>query len=172
MDINQSFPSKYLKSSDLQGRRATVQMNYVQVEKVGQNDEKPVLYFIGKAKGMVLNKTNANKIAELYGFDTEQWAGQRIDLFEADVEFGGKITKGLRVAAPSRAAQSAPTQPQYAPQPQQYAQPPQQYAPSAPAPAYTPPSHIIPGPTPHQPAPQQAPAPAPRTSIEDDEIPF
>lgn len=155
MDINQSFPSKYLKSSDLQGRRATVQMNYVQVEKVGQNDEKPVLYFIGKAKGMVLNKTNANKIAELYGFDTEQWAGQRIDLFEADVEFGGKITKGLRVAAPSRAAQQAPA-PQHAPPP--------------PAQAYTPPSHIISGPTPRPATP--APAPAPRTSIEDDEIPF
>ncbi len=70
MKINEAFPSNYLKAADLQDREVTVTMADVKMEKLG-DDSRPVLYFRGKEKGLVLNKTNANNIASRYGDDTD-----------------------------------------------------------------------------------------------------
>jgi hypothetical protein len=110
MDINSAFATKYLKASDLQGRDVTVKMGRVEQEKVG-DDMKLIMYFQGKEKGMVLNKTNANAISDIYGGETEDWYGQTIILFEQMVDFQGKRVPGLRVRAPRREApvrQAAP----------------------------------------------------------------
>lgn len=76
------------------------------VEMVELNgDEKPVLYFKGKDKGIVLNKTNSNKIAEIFGDDTDGWTDGQIVLFETTTEFQGKTVPAIRVRpAPGRAA--------------------------------------------------------------------
>lgn len=103
MHIDEAFPSKYLKASDLQGRNVTVKMGRAEVEKIGE-DKKLILYFQGKEKGMVLNKTNANNIAGIYGGDTDDWYGKEITLFEAMVDFQGKTVPALRVRAPRRDA--------------------------------------------------------------------
>ena len=109
MNISSAFPSNYIKAADLQGKRVTVKMAGVKIEKLGQ-DEKPVLYFQGKNKGMVLNKTNAKKIMSAYGIDTQGWAGKEIVLFEAQVEFQGDTVPAIRVAIPAKPAaqQQAP----------------------------------------------------------------
>lgn len=103
MDINSAFATKYLKASDLQGRDVTVRMGRVEQEKVG-DDQKLILYFQGKEKGMVLNKTNANAIADIYGGETNDWYGQPVVIFEQMVDFQGKRVPGLRVRAPRRDA--------------------------------------------------------------------
>lgn len=105
MDINSAFATKYLKASDLQGRDVTVKMGRVDQEKIG-DDQKLILYFQGKEKGMVLNKTNANAIADVYGPETADWYGQAVTIFEQMVDFQGKRVPGLRVRAPRQ--QSAP----------------------------------------------------------------
>ena len=110
MNINEQFTSKYLKASDLQGRDVTVKMGRVEQEKIG-DDQKLILYFQGKERGMVLNRTNANAIADVYGGETNDWYGQTIILFEQMVDFQGKRVPGLRVRAPRRdapARQAAP----------------------------------------------------------------
>jgi hypothetical protein len=110
MDIGSAFATKYLKASDLQGRDVPVKMGRVEQEKIGE-DQKLILYFQGKEKGMVLNKTNANSIADTYGAETEDWYGKSIILFEQMVDFQGKRVPGLRVRAPRREApvrQAAP----------------------------------------------------------------
>ena len=58
MDINAAFPGEFLKAADLQGRQAAVVIDRVEMQKVG-DDHKPVAYFQGKDRGLVLNKTNA-----------------------------------------------------------------------------------------------------------------
>jgi hypothetical protein len=76
----------------------------VEFEPVGQKREmKPVLYFTGKDKGMVLNKTNAKNIANLIGsFETDEWIGFRIRLYATNVEFQGETVESIRVkSAPS-----------------------------------------------------------------------
>jgi hypothetical protein len=103
MRITDAFPSDYLKAADLQGREITAAMSIVKMEAIGRDkDMLPVLYFQGKAKGLVLNKTNANTIVSLYGDDTDNWTGSEILLYEAMVEFQGKMGPAIRVRAPRR----------------------------------------------------------------------
>ena len=101
MRVSDAFPSNYLKASDLQGRAIIVAIDRCEIEDIG-DERKPILYFQGKQKGMVLNKTNANNVAVLYGDDTDEWTGQRVELFEAMVDFQGKTVPAIRIRAPRR----------------------------------------------------------------------
>jgi len=101
MDIAAAFPSKYLSAADLNGRPATVRMGDVSKE-VLDREEKLILSFQGKKKQMVLNKTNAMKIAELHGNETDHWYDQVIEIYPAEVEFQGKMTDAIRVRAAGR----------------------------------------------------------------------
>ena len=100
MKISESFPSKYLKASDLQNREVRLTMANVQMEKLG-DDEKPVLYFKAKEKGLVLNKTNANTIGDAYGDDSEDWYDQPIILFSVMTDFQGKVGPAIRCRVPT-----------------------------------------------------------------------
>ena len=102
MRISGAFPSEFLKAADLQGRAVRVQIDRVEMRDIG-GDHKPVLYFQGKDKGMVLNKTNANNIAGAYGDDTDDWQGAEVELFEAQVDFQGKTVPAIRIRIPPRA---------------------------------------------------------------------
>lgn len=99
MRVSQAFPSNYLKASDLQGRNVLVTMSGYKMEAIGE-DQKPVLYFKGKEKGLVLNKTNANNIAAEYGDDMDSWQGRDVVLFSAWVDFQGKSVEAIRVRKP------------------------------------------------------------------------
>lgn len=68
MNINDAFPSKYVQASDLNNQECQATIADVRREEVGDDrDLLPVVYFQGRAKGLVLNKTNAFAIAEQYG---------------------------------------------------------------------------------------------------------
>lgn len=101
MNIGDAFPSNYLKASDLQGQQPIVTIDRVAFEAVGREKEmKPVLYFVGKDKGIVLNKTNAKNVAGIVGsFETDDWAGARIKLYATHVEFQGETVEAIRVKA-------------------------------------------------------------------------
>ena len=99
MNIDSAFPSNYLKASDLGDSQPVVTIDRGEIEGIGRNKEmKPVLYFRGKEKGVVLNKTNANKIAQLLGSrDTDSWRGAQIRLYATETEFGGETVECIRV---------------------------------------------------------------------------
>lgn len=117
MNINSAFPSNYIKASDLEGRAVNVTIREVKTEQVGQNkDTKPVLYFDGKTKGLVLNKTNARKIASIVGSaDTEDWTGLQIAIFPTETEFAGETVDCIRVKAPHVARRQQPAEMESAP---------------------------------------------------------
>jgi hypothetical protein len=103
MRISNAFPSDYLKAADLQGRNVTVIISHVEMKEIG-GEPKPILFFVGKEKGMVLNKTNASKIAEIFGDETDGWQGGEVVLYEAMVDFQGKTVAAIRIrVAPRRA---------------------------------------------------------------------
>lgn len=105
MNIDEAFPSKYLKASDLKNRRVTVTIDHVVMEPmVDGGENKPVVYFAGAQKGLVLNVTNKNVIREAYGFETDDWNGEQIVLFAAMVLFKGKKVPGLCVEIPDAPA--------------------------------------------------------------------
>ena len=109
-NINDAFPSNYLKASDLQGGQPVVTIDRVEFEAVGREKEmKPILYFAGKEKGLVLNKTNAKNVAHLTGsFQTEDWEGFNIRLYATNVEFQGDTVEAIRIkAAPANGSAPA-----------------------------------------------------------------
>jgi hypothetical protein len=67
----------------------------------------PLVLFEGVDKGLVINKTNANKLAEAYGKQSAKWIGQIVQLYSENTDFG----KGVRVRPirkPSSSAQPDP----------------------------------------------------------------
>lgn len=102
MNINDAFPSKFLKASDLNNKRHVLTIDRVVMEGIQEGDpDKPVVYFKEAQKGMVLNQTNAMNISMLYGPETEQWPGNRIELYTAVVTFKGQNVPAIRIMAPS-----------------------------------------------------------------------
>lgn len=110
MDINQAFPSKYLKASDLKGNECTVTMERVEMAEFDDGEPKPAIHFKGTNKAFVLNKTNANTIVDIYGPNTENWAGKPITLFPTYTDFQGRQVACVRVK-PAQRHQPAPAPP-------------------------------------------------------------
>lgn len=105
MKLGEMFPSKYIAKDDLKGRKVKLVIDRVVMEDVGQGENKeikPVLYFSGKEKGLVLNVTNGNTITSIVGTDeTDDWPGTEVELyFDPTVQFKGKTTGGLRIVVP------------------------------------------------------------------------
>lgn len=107
MNINEAYPGKYLKADvDVpEDESLIVVIERVEMETVGQGDDadhKPVVYFKGMTKGLVLNKTNAHVIAKVLGSpDTDDWEGRKIALFSTDVQFGADMVRAIRVRSKS-----------------------------------------------------------------------
>lgn len=107
MNINAAFPSKYLKAANIpEGQTAKVRIDRIEKEDVsGKGEEpKPVLYFVGKDKGMVLNKTNARVIEAAYGAETDDWAGKPLEIYSGETSFAGDMVPCLRVRVPKAPA--------------------------------------------------------------------
>lgn len=101
MKSSDIFPSKYLRAADLDGREPIVTISKAVLETLG-DERKVVVYFTGKEKGLVLNKTNFNAIEEISGEDdTDNWGGTKVKLFTAKVEFQGKRVPAVRIDSPS-----------------------------------------------------------------------
>lgn len=111
MKIGSAFPGAYLKAADLQGRRVQVVIERVDMEDIG-GDQKPVLHFKGKDRGLVLNKTNANAVWGLTGSeDTDDWADVSITLYPSKTDFQGKRVDCIRIDPPDRKTATAPAKP-------------------------------------------------------------
>jgi len=111
MNINHAYPSKYLKAYDLQGRAVTVTIESVAVEELGrEREQKPVVYFVGKTKGLPLNKTNMRVIAGLAGPETDDWPGVAFVLYPTQTEMAGETRDCIRIKplAPAKAARLVP----------------------------------------------------------------
>jgi hypothetical protein len=98
-NLNDLFPARYLKAHELQGTSPTVTIAGVMLETMGRNREKkPVCYFVGKTKGLLLNKTNAQAIAKIAGSEnTDQWVGVRVKLVPTTDTFGKDSYPVIRV---------------------------------------------------------------------------
>lgn len=112
-NINDSFPSKYLKAADLEvddGETIPVTISDIQFEEVGKDkDMRPILYYEGEDKGIVLNKTNATNISKLYGSETDDWIGKKVLLGTAWVDFQGQSVEAIRIYPPKQRAAGKPS---------------------------------------------------------------
>ena len=109
MKISAAYPSKYLKAADLQDKHVNLIMKMVELENLGDGEEKkPVLYFTNARKGLCLNKTNARVIAAAYGDNTDDWENKPIIIFSTIVDFRGDQVEAIRVKIPKAAAAPKP----------------------------------------------------------------
>lgn len=102
MNLNEMFPSKYLKADDLSenGDVFTIEeISSVRMKnKNGDDEEKWVVNFESEDKGLVLNKTNAKTLGKLFGGDTEKWIGKKVKLVSQEVEAFGERQMAIRVS--------------------------------------------------------------------------
>jgi hypothetical protein len=113
MRFSQQFrsKSKYLRAADIDGDTPVV-IARVAEEEVGRDRErKPILYFRGMQKGLVVNMTNANRLIAAFGDEMDDWTGATITLFTAIVPFGGEEVPAIRVRVDSNPAPKHPTPP-------------------------------------------------------------
>lgn len=118
MTMKELYPSKYLKADDVdeQGGEVAGIIKGVRLEEMqdseGVKEDKPVLYFSNLPKGMALNRTNADRIAAVYGPETEEWRGKVVTLYTEQVTAFGKTTNAIRLRVqkpkPVAAAAAAP----------------------------------------------------------------
>lgn len=108
LNMDDAFPSKWLRASDLAGRRVKVQIASVDMENFQDGTSKPALRFAGKEKGMILNLTNATTISESYGRDMLKWIGRSIELFSMKVQGPNGLVDGIRVLVDDAPPASSP----------------------------------------------------------------
>lgn len=101
MNIYKTPLFKYIAGDSLVGKSVPMTIDRVVVEEVegqgGKKEDKLVLYFVESQKGMILNKTNAKRIAKLFTGETDDWKGKTIELYTEPVKAFGETHNALRV---------------------------------------------------------------------------
>jgi hypothetical protein len=115
MNYKTAFGS-YLKHEDLQGKAVRLTIEEVANEEIKGDhgvEKKLCVKFAGKDKGLILNRTNADSIAEIaQSEDTDDWCGHQIVLYPDKTKFGGKTVDCIRIrAAANGAVRQAPPPP-------------------------------------------------------------
>ena len=101
MKAHDVFPSKWLAAADLNGKQPVVTIDHVDWATFTDGTKKRAVYFVGKEKALTLNATNFNMIVEITGEDDDDnWAGHKVRLLSARVDFKGKMVDALRVDYP------------------------------------------------------------------------
>jgi hypothetical protein len=98
--INEFFPGRYFKAETLAGKARVLRIAAVEREKLSDGSVKPVVKFEDEPMKLVLNRTNANAIATLYGININNWIGKLIELYPTRTPFGSNMVDAVRVRAP------------------------------------------------------------------------
>jgi hypothetical protein len=96
------FPSDYVAAVEFRGKDVTLTVAGVQMEGLmrqgaRQKEFKPILLFKETKKKLVLNKTNAGIIADLYGTNAESWVGHRVTFYPTTTQCGRNTVDCIRV---------------------------------------------------------------------------
>jgi hypothetical protein len=97
-DFDDLYGSKYFSVPDLHGEMPRRRIGKVAPaelrEKDGSTKRRYLVYFEGVEKPLVLNKTNAQKLAAAFGKDYAKWIGMEVELY---AEMTGLGKEGVRV---------------------------------------------------------------------------
>ncbi len=101
--------SRFLKKEDIGEATPNVTIESVSWDEIGdEKEKKPVIYFVGKTKGLVCNKTMQDELTDLFGDPpalseddahlTRWLKGNTVQLYvDHKVKFAGKRVGGLRL---------------------------------------------------------------------------
>ena len=104
MDASQFTGSdQYLKAEDIGNSQPELIIENIELETFGEekvSEHKLALYFKGKEKGIVSNKTNTKRLIEAYGSDTDKWIGKKIRASQNHTPLGIGFTLTAVVVEP------------------------------------------------------------------------
>ncbi len=96
MKASMFYPSRWLKSEDLRGVQPVVVIDHIETGEFG-GENKPVVFFRGKEKGLVCNRTNWRMLASLFGEETDGWRGKDVRLTAMLVTVQGLSKMAVRI---------------------------------------------------------------------------
>ncbi len=106
MNKKDIFPSRYLKAGDLPEDGAVLTIRTVEVERMMDGEEKPVMFFAEQrlpngepAKPMIVNVTKWNTLAKLYGDESDDWGGKRVTLKPGEVKMKGEMVACIDISS-------------------------------------------------------------------------
>lgn len=89
--------SDFLKADDLpEGKEFELVIEGTDTTSLN-NEEKLVVHFKGREKGLVLNATNYKRIANAFSHDDANWPGKKVLLYRDVTDYQGKEVPCLRV---------------------------------------------------------------------------
>jgi hypothetical protein len=98
--VGEIYRSPHLSAADLEGDTVVTIKGFALDQEVGsEKAKKGVLYFEEFSKGMVINKTNAERVRDLHGKYVNDWVGKQVTLYPSETDFGGKTVDCIRVRA-------------------------------------------------------------------------
>jgi hypothetical protein len=96
---------RYLTAPELQGRRARLTINRIDVEtthpRQGVTEEVPVAYFREIKRGLPLSRTNRRALARAFVDDVVASIGKQILVEAVAMQVAGKDTSPIRITAPA-----------------------------------------------------------------------
>jgi hypothetical protein len=99
-------------------------MGAVTNQDTNKTEEKPVIFWRGKDKGMILNITNWDTLEEQYGPDSDDWTGQPMILYPTETRFGSKKVPCMRIRIPKGSELKGKGKPAPEPEPEPEDEPP------------------------------------------------
>ena len=102
--VSESYAGgNYMNATDVPGP-FTAKIIAVDMETMRDDTEKLCCTLEGTDKVLLLNKTNAEELAGMFGDDTDSWVGKSILVYTATTQFQGKRVKAVRVGKAPDAA--------------------------------------------------------------------
>jgi hypothetical protein len=98
--IDDIYTGSSLTAKDLKGRTVKLTIKTVVSKRFDDGGVKLILSFEETDRTLVLNKTNAKRIAESHGKVWTRWDGKVIKIHPERVEFKGDIVDAIRVDLP------------------------------------------------------------------------
>jgi hypothetical protein len=98
------YSGKYLRVTDLGSKRVATVIQQVSVEEFRRDDgktEKKLVLMLRGLKPLVLNKTNAEILMDIFQTDeSDEWVGKPVTLIAVKVRFQGKSVPCIRIEEP------------------------------------------------------------------------
>src|SRR5262245_63464995 len=95
------YPSAYLRADDVIDKPMVLTISSIQLEKMQDGKQKPVVFFKEERRGLVLNVINKNFLVMLTrSKDPADAVGQRVSLVALEAEYQGKPCMALRLRRP------------------------------------------------------------------------
>ena len=95
------YPTEYLAAIEFQGKDVTLTIDRLQEDKLrsidGDDEFKPVLYFVETKKKLIVCKTSLRVIGALIDPEADNWNGHRITLYPTTCLAYGETVDCIRV---------------------------------------------------------------------------